>query len=174
MALLAPRSTGLDFGAGPGPTLSVMLSEAGHRVRIYDPFYADHPEVFTQRYDFITATEVLEHLRRPGRELQRLWHCLKPGGVLGVMTKLVRDRAAFARWHYISDPTHVCFFSTATFRWLADRWRSALTFADKDVILMVKPDRGRTPRSDHSTTAQDDCPPCRRFDGPFSLVPPPR
>ncbi|MBD1918531.1 MULTISPECIES: class I SAM-dependent methyltransferase [Cyanophyceae] len=135
---LAPSSQGLDFGSGPGPTLSVMLEAAGHSVALYDPFYADDRTVFARQYDFITATEVIEHLRQPRMELDRLWSCLKSGGTLGLMTKLSRDDAAFARWHYKSDRTHICFFSVQTFNWLAARWRAKLTILGQDVILLRK------------------------------------
>ncbi|MGF1517860.1 MAG: class I SAM-dependent methyltransferase [Nodosilinea sp.] len=138
LARLAPGSEGLDFGSGPGPTLSVMLAEAGHTVAIYDPFYAVDTAVFERRYDFITATEVVEHLGQPQLELDRLWDCLKPGAVLGIMTKLSRDDAAFARWHYKSDPTHICFFSVQTFEWLAVCWQAELTILGQDVILLRK------------------------------------
>ena len=46
---LEPNRTGLDFGSGPGPTLSVMLSEKGHEMDIYDPFYAPTRPVLTAR-----------------------------------------------------------------------------------------------------------------------------
>jgi len=140
---LPPRSEGLDFGSGPGPTLSVMFEETGHRMDIYDVFYAPNDFVFENRYDFITATEVAEHLFEPGRELNRLWACLKPGGLLGIMTKLVIDREAFSRWHYKNDPTHVCFYSRATFRWLAERWAADVRFFGKDVIVFQKPTGNR-------------------------------
>lgn len=136
---LALRSRGLDFGAGPGPALAAMLTEAGHDVTLYDPFYANRPEALTRHYDFITASEVVEHLHRPGPELDRLFHLLKPGGLLGIMTKRVIDRERFARWHYKNDPTHVCFFSRATFTWLAARWRAQLDIVDRDVIIIGKP-----------------------------------
>jgi SAM-dependent methyltransferase len=136
---LALNSQGLDFGSGPGPTLSVMLTEAGHDVVLYDPFYAHHPDVLTRRYDFITASEVVEHLHHPGLELDRLYRLLKPGGLLGIMTKQVIDRTRFANWHYINDPTHVCFFSTATFAWLTARWGARLDFIAHDVIIIRKP-----------------------------------
>lgn len=135
---LSPQSFGLDFGSGPGPTLSVMFGEAGHNMAIYDPFYAPGPSVFSVAYDFITATEVVEHLHHPGRELDRLWSILRPGGWLGVMTKLVIDREKFAGWHYRNDPTHICFFSAQTFKWLADCWHADLSFFGKDVILLHK------------------------------------
>lgn len=149
---LAPRSRGLDFGSGPGPTLSVMLEEAGHDVALYDPFYAPNLHLLRvgagRPYDFITASEVLEHLQRPRFELDRLWACLRPGGWLGVMTKLALGPEEFAQWHYKNDSTHVVFFSAATFRWLADRWSADLTFIGQDVMLLRKPDppvTGRRP-----------------------------
>jgi len=127
---------GLDFGCGPGPTLSVMFKEAGHDVALYDAFYQADEAVFDDRYDFITLSEVAEHLSQPGPELERLWNCLKPGGWMGIMTKRVIDQEAFARWHYITDPTHVCFFSDRTFQWLAERWSAAdMVFVGKDVVL---------------------------------------
>jgi len=135
---LAPNSCGLDFGSGPGPTLSVMFEEAGHSMEIYDPFFAPETMLLQRQYDFIVASEVVEHLHYPRMELDRLWSCLKPNGLLGIMTKRVIDREAFSRWHYKSDPTHVCFFSAEAFQWLADYWRSILTFPSKDVVLFTK------------------------------------
>jgi hypothetical protein len=136
--LLPPGSRGLDFGSGPGPTLSGMFREAGHSVATYDKFYAPEVAVFAERYDFITATEVVEHLSDPHQELARMWACLRPGGWLGIMTKLALDPEAFARWHYKNDPTHLCFFSRTTFAWLAAHWQAELTFTGSDVILFQK------------------------------------
>jgi len=136
--MLLPGSSGLDFGSGSGPTLSVMFQEIGHKVSIYDYFYAHDISVFQKEYDFITATEVLEHLRHPQEELDRLWACLKQGGKLGIMTKLVLNKKAFSSWHYKTDPTHICFFSKATFHWLARRWQAEIDFIDKDVVFFYK------------------------------------
>ncbi len=135
---LAPGSRGLDFGSGPGPTLSVMFAEAGHSMAIYDRFYAPDPSVLEGKYTFITATEVVEHLQHPGKELERLWAQLEPGGYLGLMTQLVLDRNRFSRWRYKDDVTHIRFFSRTTFEWLADRWGADLNFPDKDVIMFEK------------------------------------
>jgi hypothetical protein len=133
-----PNSHGLDFGSGPGPTLSVMLAEAGHRMAIYDIFYADERSVLERQYDFITTTEVVEHLRTPRQTLQMVWSCLTPGGILGIMTKLVIDQEAFAAWHYKNDPTHVCFYSGSTFEWIADWLNADLEFIGNDVIILEK------------------------------------
>lgn len=50
---IKPQSQGLDFGCGPGPTLSVMMAEQGHQMAPYDIYYADHPLVLQAQYDFI-------------------------------------------------------------------------------------------------------------------------
>lgn len=135
---LRPASRGLDFGSGPGPTLSVMFEQLGHSMAIYDPFYAPDGSALAKEYDFVTATEVVEHLRRPQVSLNRMWRRVKPGGYLGIMTKLVIDRAAFANWHYKNDDTHICFFSRETFAWLAHVWGTAPLFVSKDAILFRK------------------------------------
>ncbi len=143
IARLPPNARGLDFGSGPGPTLSRMFAEAGYEVALYDPYYAPDISVLSAQYVFITMTEVVEHLAAPGMELDRLWNCLSPGGWLGIMTKRVRDPQAFRRWHYITDPTHVSYFSEATFQWLVARWstqqtRAALFVAGADTVLIRK------------------------------------
>jgi SAM-dependent methyltransferase len=150
---LAPGSRGLDFGSGPAPTLSLMFQERGHSMAIYDPFYARDSSVLEHKYDFITLTEVVEHLHEPGKELDRLWSILKPGGLLGIMTRMPSEDCrmangtesasrinveSFVRWHYRNDLTHICFYSQSAFEWLAARWHAELTFADKDVILLSK------------------------------------
>ena len=135
---LPAQSQGLDFGCGPGPTLSVMMEEAGHRVALFDLYYANKPEVLERQYDFITATEVIEHLASPGVELARLWSLLKPKGYLGIMTKQVKDKEAFANWHYKSDATHISFFSRETFDYLGVLWGSAPLFIGADVIIFQK------------------------------------
>lgn len=136
---LRPGDSGLDFGCGPGPTLSVMLAEAGFPVALYDPIYVPDATVFETTYDFITASEVIEHFREPGFELQRLRRLIRPGGWLALMTKRVLSATAFAKWHYITDPTHVAFFSDKTFHWLASRWSAKLELIGPDVALLQMP-----------------------------------
>lgn len=137
-ARLPAGAAGLDFGCGPAPALAAMLTERGYRVDIHDKYYAPGDRVFDKKYDFITATEVLEHLRRPGFELSRLHGLLRGDGILAVMTKLVRDRQAFEKWHYKNDPTHISFFSRATFEWLGRSWQARVEFIGADVILIYK------------------------------------
>ncbi|WP_086981730.1 class I SAM-dependent methyltransferase [Vibrio aphrogenes] len=135
---IAANSHGLDFGCGPGPALAMMLEEQGHQVALYDHYYYPDKQVLNQQYDFVTATEVIEHLFTPNLVWQQWLEMLKPGGWLGVMTKLVKDVDAFATWHYRHDPTHVVFFSRATFEFLAQRDQLQLEFIGNDVMLLKK------------------------------------
>ncbi|MFH2045883.1 MAG: class I SAM-dependent methyltransferase [Pseudomonadota bacterium] len=135
---LDSNQKGLDFGCGPGPTMSVLLEEGGQQVDLYDPFYYNDPSVFYKNYDFICATEVVEHLRNPKKDFASLFRILKRGGWLGIMTKLVIDDHAFKQWHYIRDMTHICFYSRHTFEHLAQCYNAELTFVENDVILLNK------------------------------------
>jgi len=135
---IKPAATGLDFGCGPGPVLATMLNAAGQKMDLFDIFYQPDNSVFSRQYDFITATEVIEHLHNPHDELARLWSCLRPDGYLGLMTKLVKDKTAFANWHYKIDPTHVCFYSVDTFQYLAKQLKASVEFVAADVTLLHK------------------------------------
>lgn len=132
------QKQGLDFGCGPGPTLSLMMQEAGHDVDLYDLYYYPDTKALSKSYDFITATEVIEHLYQPDVVWAQWMSMLKPGGWLGLMTKMVRDVEAFSTWHYKNDHTHVVFFSRSTFEFLATRDELELEFIENDVILLRK------------------------------------
>lgn len=138
LAKLKSNQKGLDFGCGPGPTLPILFEERGHQMDRYDRFYRNDPTVFNKKYDFICATEVVEHLHDPHQEFAALFRILKRDGWLGVMTKLVIDVRAFSQWHYIRDMTHICFYSRFTFEYLARRFNATLHFVENDVILFKK------------------------------------
>jgi 2-polyprenyl-3-methyl-5-hydroxy-6-metoxy-1,4-benzoquinol methylase len=139
MAGLAPGSEGLDFGCGPGPALAAMMSEAGHPTRAWDPLYFPAPELLERDYDFVTCTEVVEHLHRPAREFALLQRLLRPGGHLAVMTSWLTDDEAFAQWHYRRDPTHVCFYRVETLEWIARHFGWQLELPAKNVAIYRKP-----------------------------------
>ncbi len=136
LAQLAPQSQGLDYGCGPGPALAAMLSEAGHQMTLYDPAFYDHPEALQRSYDFITCTEVIEHFHHPAAEFSRLSQCLKPGGILALMTSFQTDDAAFARWHYRRDPTHVVFYRPQTLTVVAQRLGWSAHFPARNLAFL--------------------------------------
>ncbi|KAA0446159.1 MAG: class I SAM-dependent methyltransferase [Candidatus Thioglobus sp.] len=135
---IKPGSKGLDFGSGPGPTLSVMLTKYGCQMDLFDKFYANNLAVFNNKYDFICATEVVEHLNNPKFELQRLLEILKSGGVLALMTQMINEKVEFSSWYYKNDPTHICFFSKQTMRYLAKIYGTKLELYGDNVALFIK------------------------------------
>ncbi|MEO1280413.1 MAG: class I SAM-dependent methyltransferase, partial [Pseudomonadota bacterium] len=136
---LVPGSKGLDFGCGPGPALAAMFSEVGHDVALYDPCFAPDTDPLQRHYDFITCTEVVEHLHDPFKAFDCFCHMLKPGGLLGIMTCFQTDDDRFEHWHYRKDPTHVVFFRDTTFRCVADRMGWHCEVPSKNVVIMQKP-----------------------------------
>lgn len=137
LARLGPRAQGLDYGCGPGPALAAMLSEAGHRVALYDPFFFPDPAPLAQDYDFITCSEVVEHFRDPAAEFARLARMLRPGGLLAIMTCFQVDDDSFGHWHYRRDPTHVVFYREETFHHIARRHGWSWEIPRKDVVLLA-------------------------------------
>lgn len=134
LALLQPGASGLDFGCGPGPTVSTLLRRAGHHCADYDPLYRNDPALLEQTYDFVISTEVVEHLRSPAPTLQRVFD-LAP--IVVLMTKRTTTAAAFATWHYHHDPTHIVFYADATMRWLAEQHRRHVVFTSADVAVFT-------------------------------------
>lgn len=129
----------LDYGCGPHRVLAIMLEESGLDMACHDPFFHRDTEALDVRYDAIAVSETAEHFHHPAAEFDRLDRCLEPGGWLGVMTCFQTDDARFADWHYRRDPTHVVFYTAATFRVLAGQRGWQCEFPVKDVALMHKP-----------------------------------
>lgn len=139
VAHLPAGAEGLDYGSGPGPTLSLMLEEQGFRVRLYDPYFAPDADVLNHTFDFITCTETVEHFFHPAKEFERLDQMLRPGGWLGVMTEVFRDHQSFSQWRYARDPTHTCFYRPETMAWIAERFGYRMVAPHATVRLFEKP-----------------------------------
>ena len=137
--MLAAGAQGLDFGCGPGPLLAQMFTERGCVMETYDPIFQSRLPAGGARFDFVTLSEVAEHLFTPLADFRQLAGWLKPGGWLGIMTALT-DQVDFATWYYRRDPTHVVFYSRRSFEWLARSLSfSPPTFHGERVILLQKP-----------------------------------
>lgn len=132
---LAPGARGLDYGSGPGPTASVMMRERGFTMSDYDPFFAPDEAALESTYDFLVCTEVVEHLRRPAEVFQHIDGLLKPGGVLGILTGVLEDDAAFPAWWYHNDITHIVFYRPETLAWIASRYGWTLERPSRDAAI---------------------------------------
>lgn len=109
-----PASVGLDFGSGPGPVVSKLLTDQGYKILQFDPFFANNPEVLKLKYDYIVACEVVEHFYDPLKEFQLLFDLLHPGGKLFCMTHIYTPDIPFKNWYYKNDKTHVFIFQHPT------------------------------------------------------------
>ena len=128
---------GLDFGSGPGPTLSKMFESRGFQTDIYDVYYAPNEGVFQKTYDFITICEVVEHFHKPQMELDRLFGLLKPNGLMAIKTQFLPPKDEFPTWYYKREPTHVCFFSEQTFKFLTNKWKSKMVCINPNIVVFV-------------------------------------
>lgn len=136
---LAPGARGLDFGCGPAPVLAEQLTSAGFPCVAYDPFFAPDETLLSERYDYVTSSEVVEHARNPASMFATLRELLAPGGLLGVMTRFRPRNASFADWWYRRDPTHVCFYSEATMRWIGLRHGWQTDFPKPNITIFTAP-----------------------------------
>jgi len=140
---LAPKTARvLDFGCGADSALVAMLRERGHPVSEYDLFFKNDKTALQETYDIVTATEVLEHLRDPTATVREILNLTKPGGIVGTMTKLVQEDTVLDKWHYTLDPTHICFWSSETFEWLAEALNLKLLHVSSKFQLLELPNAG--------------------------------
>ena len=140
VAAVTPGSEGLDFGCGPGPTLSVMLRERGLACALHDALFSPNPGALARTWDFVACTEVVEHFREPAASWRELLSLVRPGGVLGVMTQPLTGprEARFTDWAYARDPTHLALHRPRTLDWLARAHDMALTRPRQDCWLMTR------------------------------------
>lgn len=115
----SPKSRGLDFGSGTGPVISKVLKDHHYQIQQYDPYFADKPEVLTEKYDYIVSCEVIEHFYKPQKEFALLRKMLNPQGQLICMTSLYHPGINFSSWRYRKDPTHVIIYQQATVEYIA-------------------------------------------------------
>jgi SAM-dependent methyltransferase len=136
LPLLDAKMRGLDYGSGPGPTLSVLARQHGIACEDYDPFFANRP--LHPPYDFIFSTECFEHFHQPAKEFQRIHDLLKPGGLLGIMTEHWTTLPAFAEWYYTKDPTHVSFYHANTFDFACNRFEFKSVWRDDKRVVILR------------------------------------
>jgi cyclopropane fatty-acyl-phospholipid synthase-like methyltransferase len=119
---LKPNSAVLDVASGSG-ALCLRLQDIGFAMtgcdlvsenfRLHDtvPFVEVNlnlpfAEKFGQRFDGITATEIIEHVENPRHFLRQCFALLEPGGTLILTTPNIDSALARAIW-----------IRTGTFRW---------------------------------------------------------
>lgn len=82
-----------------------------HTGRIYDTEISD---VVRGRFDYVIATEVIEHDLDPARFATGLYNSLRAGGRACLTTGNfdgMTARIKGSAWYYIDPPAHVCFYT---------------------------------------------------------------
>ncbi|MBI5765187.1 MAG: class I SAM-dependent methyltransferase [Planctomycetes bacterium] len=127
----------LDHGCGRDSVLSRLLRDAGFEVDGHDPLFDLHADR-TRPYDAIVSCEAMEHFGAPRDELTQMSNMLHPGGVLIATTQFHRGPDSLVNWWYTRDITHLCFYSAATFSFIADRFGFTLVACDHRELAILK------------------------------------
>ena len=115
-SLASARERGWDVA---GVELSPTASEYARThfgMPVFNCDLADAP-LADASFDAVIGWHVLEHVRNPKEQLQRLSRLLKPGGVLGLRVPNIESfgaQAAGEWWPWMCPPAHLWFFSSAT------------------------------------------------------------
>lgn len=131
----------LDYGCGYEPVLKTLLERQGIKADGYDPnFFPDTS--LDKLYDLVISTETFEHFRNPAEEIARIVGKVAPGGILAIMTRFYpSDNKTFADWYYKRDPTHIIFYCSRTFQWIAENFGFKLIFNNEhDFVVLNKPE----------------------------------
>jgi SAM-dependent methyltransferase len=128
----------LDYGCGPTPVLSEILKQNGLNSEFYDPIFFPDVILENNHYDFITATEVIEHVQNPQLFMKTMYNLLKPGGILAIMTHFHgKNIPKFIDWWYQMDPTHITFYTPKTLEVLCRKSGLIILFNDNKKIAVI-------------------------------------
>lgn len=133
---LAEGSRGIDFGCGHTPVLSMLFEQNGFIMENYDPFFKIAPTNPETKYDFLSCSEVVEHFESPRSEFMYMKSLVKPKGFMAVMTNLREGERRVPSWWYLKDPTHTCFYSAATFKYISQVLSLEVISIDDDVTIL--------------------------------------
>ena len=91
------------------------------------------------------STETFEHFKNPMQDIQQAISCISPYGFLAIMTHFypLEDEKPcekkFSKWYYKRDPTHIAFYSSKSFQWVAEKIGFQIILNNQfDFILLQK------------------------------------
>lgn len=130
-------SIGLDFGCGVAAPVAHLLELEGFQMDRYDPYYFPK-DSWNATYDFILATEVIEHLYKPNQTIDFIRSKTKHDGLIGFKSTWHHKDIDFSKWFYRNDDTHVVFYSHKTLHWIAEKWKlKILELTDREVLYQI-------------------------------------
>lgn len=111
---------GLDFGCGRTDLMSQIFKAQNISVDSFDLYFFPNQTIWQKKYNFIILSEVIEHLREPIVEMNKIRDCLIEHGQIFIKTKLYPpEKVFFDKWFYKRDNTHIQFFNLASIKYLA-------------------------------------------------------
>ncbi len=98
-----------------------------------------------ERFELITMWQVIEHLREPWIDMERVRSLLKPGGWIVIATPNVdclKARMLRADWENYRNPTHLYYFNMRSLVALlrksgftrADRWQTQVSYREHGLL----------------------------------------
>jgi len=142
LPLIDQPKSALDFGCGRSSLLASLLEKEGIDCDYYDPIYYPTALNNSKKYELIVSTEVFEHLHQPREVFESLIERLVEGGYLALQTQFhPNDVAAFKKWYYHQDPTHIVFFTAKTFKVLCEIYGCKLIMDNGKNMLVIKKNR---------------------------------
>lgn len=132
LSYCGPGRKGFDFGSGPSPVLATLLErDYAFSMDIYDLFYAPDKIYEGKKYNLVTATEVVEHLKNPLDYFHQLKVLLEDDGLLSVMTSFhPRNNKTFINWHYIREMSHISFYTLKTMEVISEKVGLKIIYSD--------------------------------------------
>jgi SAM-dependent methyltransferase len=135
-------NTALDFGCGYEPVLKALLEKEGIKTEVFDiNFFPNFPK--NKTFDLVISTETFEHFKNPIKNIRQAASCVSPKGFLAVMTRFyplkkeIPCEENFSKWYYKRDPTHIAFYTSKTFEWLAREMDFKIIYNDQfDFVLL--------------------------------------
>ena len=97
--------------------------------------------LFRSKYDLITTTEVVEHLKEPMQYFELFKQLMKENSILAVMTQFhPQNSNNFLQWHYIRDASHISFYSEVTMKKIAELIGLEIVYMDsfKNTVFRIK------------------------------------
>jgi hypothetical protein len=130
----------LDFGSGPNPVLKMLLEKKRIKTDIYDIHFQKNKIFSNKKYDLITMTEVLEHIKNPLNTLKMLSKHLNKEGIIAIMTLFHPNKKdLFQDWWYITDETHIGFYTIKTIEKIAELISLKMIFSNhKNLVFLAK------------------------------------
>lgn len=132
----------LDYGCGPTKVMQKIFESQGFKMDSFDPIFynifnniEENNKNKLMKYDIITCNEVIEHFEQPLIEFKKILKNLKPNGILAIGTSIWNEKTKLNSWTYMTDITHLTFYSLNTLKHIAKKLNLEIVFYNKRIVI---------------------------------------